>query len=119
MSEQGNIVICEWASGLANNRYFERLQKLSKDELGVIYCKMNCFEWCDIFGDPPEGYEKMTGKKLYHDPAFREAFDAVSGMLTEEEKSMYWWTIELERTKEEWAKWWYDQKNMVLIDFEE
>lgn len=88
------------------NRYAEKLKALSKDELGMIYCRMNCFEWCDIFGEPPDGYENMNGKELHYDPKYREAFEAVSGMLNEKEKSMYWWTIELERTKEAWEEWW-------------
>lgn len=88
--------------------YKEKLKNLSKDELGKIYCKMSCFEWCDIFGDPPEGYEKMTGNEIHNNPKYSEAFEAVLNMLTPKERSMYWWTIKLKRTRKNWDEWWHD-----------
>lgn len=90
-----------------------KLQDLSQypiDRIGKAYCMMNCFEWdTEIFGKPPKGWNKMDSRTKYENRRFRECFKLIDAALTEREKSMYWWTIELKRSYNDWKKW-YDKE---------
>ncbi len=84
----------------------KRVEASSKDRLGEAYRRLNCFAWDPIFGEAPEGFFTMTDKEKYQDPYFREVYDLISELLSEKEKSMYWWTMALGKTYEEWKNWW-------------
>ena len=87
-----------------------KIRTYQKDRLGKAYCRLNCFKWDLIFGKAPDNWQRMSNKEKYHDPVFKQAWDILKESLTEKEKSMYWWTIELKRTKEEWLCWWNGRK---------
>jgi len=82
--------------------------KYTIDRIGEAYVRMNCWEWDDICGPKPDGYDELTGNEKYKLPAFSDAFDQIKRHLSHEQRSMYWWTIALGRTQEAWREW-YDE----------
>lgn len=81
------------------------------DRLPEWYCKLNCFKIPDDFPISLTLYE--NDKDAFLDPLWRLAFDVVSEILGDKSTSKAWWTIQLERTEEEWQTWW-DNKLMIL-----
>lgn len=87
------------------------LGKYPVDRIGLGFCRMNCFEWDEeLFGPPPEGWDKLGPYARYQHPEFRYYSDLIDDILPEKMKSMYWWTIELERTYKEWEEWYEGKK---------
>lgn len=88
----------------------ESLDKIDIDRIGLAYCRMNGFEWDPIFGEPPKDWNNLytTNKNRHKDPQFQECFRYLESRLTPRQQSMYWWTIELKRSYEEWLEW-YDK----------
>ena len=80
---------------------------LSAYRLGQAFVRMNGFQWDDICGPKPEGFDEMTNREKHHFPAFRDAFEKVEMYLTPAQRSMFWWTIELGKTYEQWHEWYY------------
>ena len=79
--------------------------KYSTDRLGEAYVRLNTWKWDDIFGPKPEGYDQMTDHEKYQLPEHRKAFEQIMMHLSPAQKSMYWWTIGLGKTYDEWCDW--------------
>ena len=60
------------------------LQNLNKiDRLGLAYCRLNCWEWDNIIGPKPEGFDNA---------------------------SRCWWKFILGKTEDEWFRWFVSRK---------
>ena len=92
-----------------NNTIDVDFSKLSVARLGEAYVNMNGWKWDEICGPKPEGFDEMTSREKYELPAFKKAFRKIRLYLTYEQMSMFWWTIELGKTYEEWREW-YDEE---------
>lgn len=79
---------------MANEQGFEN--SLSKvDRLGLAWCRLNRHEWDrELLGDKPDG-----------DSAFRNAMKAIESMIGEANISRCWYVFEVNKTEEEWFKW--------------
>lgn len=88
----------------------KELDKIDIDRLGLAYCQMNGFIWDEIFGEPPKDWNSpyKDNKTRHKDPHFQECFRYLESRLTSRQQSMYWWTIQLKRSYQEWAEW-YDK----------
>jgi hypothetical protein len=88
----------------------DKLALVNPDRLGLLYVRMNGWEWDkEILGKPYKGRDKMQ-------PGSREMYEAdkpymriIEARLGCAQKSMYWWTLELGKTKEEWQEWYYNK----------
>lgn len=97
-----------------------------EERLGLAYCRMNCFIWDYLFGEKPEGFDNMpeTDKGMFSTPKnrrrtksqyLRPLITIVKRILGEERTSMYWWKFCLNRTYEEWQKWYFVERIKKFI----
>ena len=87
-------------------RIYKVLCNMTKDELGKAYCDLNCFRWDEkLLGKPPKNWKTMTENEKYKLVSYSKIFRIIKTFLSERERSMYWWTIELGNTKEEWERY--------------
>lgn len=62
-----------------------------KDRLGRLCVNLNCLIWDDLLGEKPPGYDTMT--YLEQHVLTRQYYMHILTLLSEEERSMYWWTL--------------------------
>lgn len=87
------------------------LGKYPVERIGLGFCRMNCFEWDEeLFGPPPEGWDKLNNAEKYKHPEFRHCVRMIDDILPEKMQSMYWWIIELNSTYKKWEEWWNNFK---------
>ena len=104
---------------------------LDTDRLGLAYCRANCFEWDDLFGEKPKGFDEM--------PAFPEAGDsldlmnrnyltkfdfvhpvsvAIEEMIGKSNISRCWWKYQEIGSEEEWARWYLRTRGITTEQIE-
>lgn len=88
------------------------LSKKHKDKLGMWYCDLNCYR--NPIGFPVALPELADDREKHKNPDFRLAWDAITSLLSEEDMSKAWWTIELCRTEKEWRTWWCEKGAKIL-----
>lgn len=73
------------------------------EKLGKAYCALNCWEWDSFCGDKPNGFDTMSNdEKLEIIGPIMQRIDDVIGTAG---SSRAWWLYELNRSEDEWAKW--------------
>lgn len=84
--------------------------------LGLAWCKLNRFEWDEILGDKPKGFDELPNympppffpflkrKPSKHDYV-TPARDAIEDIIGPANVSRYWWTLALGRPESEWFTW--------------
>lgn len=78
--------------------------KLSPIErIGLAYCRLNCWDWDELIGEKPDGFEQMTNEEKhgYIEPQL----DRIEQILGSPYTSRCWWVYELGKTEEEWLEW--------------
>lgn len=95
-----------------------------RDRLGLAFCRLNFWEWDDLVGKKPEGFDdlpmdlprsllpfrkKKECKAKYIGPAIAK----IESILTEEETSWYHWRFVRERTWEEWLAWYFTEEKRL------
>lgn len=78
--------------------------KLSPAErMGLAYCRLNCWDWDELIGEKPDGFEQMTNEEKhgYIEPQL----DRIEQILGSPYTSRCWWVYELGKTEEEWLEW--------------
>lgn len=78
--------------------------KLSPIErMGLAYCRLNCWDWDELIGEKPDGFEQMTNEEKhgYIEPQL----DRIEQILGSPYTSRCWWVYELGKTEEEWLEW--------------
>lgn len=78
--------------------------KLSPVErMGLAYCRLNCWDWDELIGEKPDGFEQMTNEEKhgYIEPQL----DRIEQILGSPYTSRCWWVYELGKTEEEWLEW--------------
>lgn len=90
------------------------------DRLGLAYCRLLQFEWDEILGDKPEGFDAMPkfrignirlhkGRKYKNDYT-GPALAAIQSIIGEANCSRCWWLFALHRTEEEWFQWYISER---------
>ena len=90
--------------------------KLSRmDRLGLAYCRLLNYEWDDIAGPKPVGFDALPNfhVKRRHARKFgKSKSDYIKGpimamehILGEANCSRYWWRFVLGKTEDEWFHW--------------
>ena len=89
------------------------------DRLGVAACRLNCWEWDDILGPKPEGFDSLpeyTPKRHFwerkkvskHDFVY-PARNAIKNIIGEANISRCWWKYILGKSDEEWFRWYISE----------
>lgn len=91
------------------------------DRLGLAYCRLNGWEWDDLLGPKPKGFDdlpnydrkrgmpfhkSLPSKQDYIDPAI----NAIRSIIGEANASRCHWKFSLGRTEEEWFKWYVSER---------
>ena len=70
------------------------IDHLDQDAIGKIYCQLNGLKWCSrILGVPPKGWKNMSPREKYIE--LTPYYLIVRSYLSERDRSMYWWTLNL------------------------
>lgn len=85
------------------------------DRLGLAYCRLNTYEWDEILGPKPDGFDNLpkwakkkwpfSKKKRTKSDYVRPAMRAIERIIGETNCSRCWWVYGLGRTEEEWFRW--------------
>jgi len=83
------------------------------DRLGRVWCNLNCWRWDDLCGEKPANWDLLpafsSDKFCKHD-IISPINHLIQNIIGEEGCSRAWWIHELDRTEEEWKKWWEDKE---------
>lgn len=99
-------------------REIEEGTLFSIERLGLAYCRLNVFEWDEIVGEKPPGFDKMPDfpessdsldlmKRNYltkHD-FLQPAIEAIRELIGEANTSRCWWKFQKIGSEAEWFKW--------------
>ena len=101
----------------ASRAEVDETQLTHEERLGLAYCRLNGWEWDELFGPKPEGWDKMpeyeypytlgTKRKVYptkFDYAKPMLF-AIEKILGDAKCSYYHWRFNLGKSYEEWLQW--------------
>lgn len=98
----------------------QRLLNLSEVELCQVYHSVNAWEWNDLLGPKPEGFDDLPlfNYKWYHEVFRRKAketythpiYCAVSKLVPVKELMRYHHTHNLRSTNEEFERWWSNRR---------
>lgn len=107
------------------------------DRLGLAYCRFNCYNWDEIAGPKPEGFDdlpdddryslerishpvimfilsKLFPKKYAQKPTKHDFISPIMRGIESEignaNVSRCWWVYEMKRTEEDWRTWYYNQR---------
>ena len=100
---------------IVNEMTIDDLRKYPVERIGLGFCRMNCFEWDEeLFGPSPEGWDKLNDTERHNHPEFRRYRKVIDDILPTKMQNMYWWTIKLKKTYEEWEKWWNNPRSIYF-----
>lgn len=87
------------------------------DRFGLAYCRLNTWEWDDICGEKPEGFDELPDGdpkrgRLFHKPILCKSdfIDRLIPLILDIGKansSRCWWLFELKKTEKEWMEWYF------------
>jgi hypothetical protein len=84
------------------------------DRLGLAYCRLINFEWDDLVGQKPEGFDEMPNyqlkrwwqKKVPTKSDFvRIPSERIESIIGEANTSRCWWKFVLGESEEAWFQW--------------
>lgn len=104
-------IVCPFVDNSADRMSDPRLI----DRLGLAYWRLNRYEWDDILGPKPEGFDELPNlwkkrwpwqkkKPCKHDYISRP-MRAIETIIGEANISRCWWAYELGKDFDEWLKW--------------
>lgn len=87
------------------------------ERLGLAYCRLNTWQWDDLFVEKPEGFDDLPNH-VFHKSVFKKQIitkgyyidpimEEITRTLGEANVSWFWWKFALRETKENWEKWYY------------
>lgn len=91
------------------------------DRLGLAYCRLNGYQWDDLIGPKPEGFDelpeelalpqRLTSKGARCKSDFvRPAILGIESIIGEAATSRCWWKFRLGRSEEEWFAWYVTER---------
>ncbi|MBD5151288.1 MAG: hypothetical protein HDT16_02060 [Oscillibacter sp.] len=123
---------------------FEEASLSQIDRLGLAFCRLNCWEWDDIVGPKPEGFDDLRISDRFSVERYRHPFlmwvlekidpdtyqrgrykfdythpaiEAITSVIGEANTSRCWWKFELRRTETEWWNWYCTEKFLRDRDY--
>lgn len=86
------------------------------DRIGLAFCRLNRWEWDELLGPKPEGFDDLPdydSRKLQRfrrpmrtkDTYISPAIITMESILGPANTSRYWWKYALGKTDEEWIEW--------------
>ena len=94
------------------------------DRLGLAYCRLNCYQWDDLVGPKPEGFDDLPRSASRHMPwqkkkpsksdYIRPAIEGIKSIIGEANASRCWWLFVLGKTEEEWFRWYVTERFKVF-----
>ena len=95
-----------------------------KERLGLAYCRINSWQWDDLFGEKPENFDdlpdirpvKLIGRirnkkwrkyRRCKQDYCKPIIVVMDQVFAKEEKLCYWWRFGLGRPKEEFERWYF------------
>lgn len=97
---------------------------VDNDMLGLAWVKLNNWEWDDILSQKPQNFDSMKkfsnndsdeNYKRYYIVKEMSKIKEIFRERYEELTSWYWWKYELNRSHEEWMKWYYDESKVRIF----
>lgn len=88
---------------------------LSKtDRLGLAWCRLNCFEWDELVGTKPSGFNMLPEFAEDNAPSKYQfvipEMNKIENVIDKANLNRYWWMFALGRSEEEWREWyWHDR----------
>ena len=73
------------------------------DRLALAWVRLNCWEWDDILGDKPEGFDTMTDHEKR--PYIDYWATRISTVVGKARISKAWWEFKLGRNEVQWTEW--------------
>lgn len=80
------------------------------DRLGLACCRMNCWQWDELFGPKPEGFDELPNSSESSRSKYqyiRPVMEEISSVFPEILQSRAWWIFDLGKTEEEWRNWYF------------
>lgn len=94
------------------------------DRLGLAYCRLNDYQWDDLIGPKPEGFDDLPRsvkrrwpwqkKKPCKSDYIRPAIEGIESIIGEANISRCWWLFVLGKTEEEWFRWYVSERFKVF-----
>lgn len=78
------------------------------DRLGLAYCRLNNWEWDEILGPKPDGFDSLSREEKYE--RTRPAWDAILSIIGEANASRCSWVFNLEKSEGEWFRWYVSER---------
>ena len=76
----------------------------SEERLGLAWCRMNLWEWDNLFGTIPVDFENNKYKYL------RDPMNYITDKIGYKNCLKYWWKFHLHKTEEEFENWWNNRE---------
>jgi len=97
--------------GVATHDLLAVLYGLTPEQRIECAHQMNRWEWPTLLDKfKPEAWETMGQKLQYEDPTARKIWGYWDVMISQWEGSWYHWRVELKRTAQEHAEWWFERE---------
>lgn len=109
-----------YSSGIDLDSIDESTLKFN-ERLGLAYCRLNCWQWDEIIGTKPEGFDDLPdcrhpshgSQGLYKEDFVTPACNAIASILGSAQCSRYWWRFKLGRSDAEWVQWYIQDRIRV------
>lgn len=89
------------------------------DRLGLAFCRLNCWEWDELLGKKPDGFDGLpdyhkrswpwTKENSAKDYYIRPAIKAIESIIGPANISRCWWKFALGKSEEEWFQWYISE----------
>lgn len=85
---------------------------INEEDLGRAWVHANQWQWDELFGDPPPGFDEMPdwgdhpSKREFLSPKMRLIESLIGCVGT----SRAWWLYYLGRSEAEWRKWYFTER---------
>ena len=89
------------------------------ERLGLAWVKLNKYQWDEILGDKPDGFDEMTTPERYDCGIISKQMRRIEDLLGEHHKaitSMCWWKFELKEDINSWIDWYLYNSEISLKD---
>jgi hypothetical protein len=95
------------------------MKKISKKQYGEAFCKLNNWEWSEVFGEKPIDFDDLPHYSK-EDKSLRTKYTVVTPYIKECKKhlhdygtSYYWWKIVLRRPWYKWMGWYFIKRPLI------
>lgn len=86
-------------------RWEEIVERIPRERLPEVWCRLNRYEWHPLLGDTPEGWDEMTDEEKHY--AMEIPFGHIKCICSRKELLRYANTVEDQRmTEAQFEDWW-------------